>query len=64
MPDVNADRHDPIIGWDASNPPEIERAFRVGFRAGAERCLRLDLASSEALSDRMYERRASLHGPR
>ncbi len=59
MPDVSTDRPAPIIGWDASNPPEIERAFRVGFRAAAERCLRLDLASAEALFDRMNERRAA-----
>jgi hypothetical protein len=53
-----------ITGWDASNPPEVECAFRVGFRAASERCLRIDLASAEALFDRMCERRASLHGPR
>ena len=49
-----------ITGWHPTNPPEVERAFRVGFRSGAERCLRLDLVSVEALVDRMYQRRASL----
>ena len=64
MPDVNADRRSPVTGWDASNPPEVERAYRMGFRAAAERCLRIDLASAEELRDRMLERRASIHGPR
>ena len=35
MPDVNADRRSFITGWDASNPPDVERAYRVGFRAAA-----------------------------
>ncbi|NLD86583.1 MAG: AAA family ATPase [Actinomycetales bacterium] len=52
-----------ITGWDASNPPEVECAYRIGFRAASERCLRIDLASAEALRDRVLERRASLCGP-
>ena len=62
--DAEAVRRRPILGWDVSNPPDVERAFRVGFCTAAERCLRLDLVSAEAFFERMGERRASLYGPR
>lgn len=46
-----------ISGWDVSNPPEVERAFRVGYRIGASRCARCDMAAAEGFTERMSERR-------
>ena len=44
-----------ISGWDVSNPPEVERAFRTGYRIGASRCARCDLATAEAFTERLLD---------
>jgi len=50
-----------ITGWDWQNPPEVERAFRVGFRIGAERCAYCDLEKAADFTDRMHQRRGDIY---
>jgi len=40
-----------ITGWDAGNPPDVERAFRVGYCIGAARCGACDLDAAADLAD-------------
>ena len=49
-----------ISGWDVSNPPEVELAFRTGYRIGVSRCARCDLATAEAFTERMSDRRRAV----
>ena len=53
-----------ITGWDPQNPPEVERAFRVGFRIGAERCAACDLEQAADFADRMSQQRGELYDPK
>ncbi len=53
-----------VTGWDPSNPPDVERAFRVGFRIGAERCAACDLEQAADFVDRMNSHRNSLYDPK
>ncbi|MBN1809422.1 MAG: AAA family ATPase [Planctomycetes bacterium] len=53
-----------ITGWDPQNPPDVEQAFRVGFRIGAERCAVCDLEQAADFTDRMSQRRGDLYDPK
>ena len=50
-----------ITGWDPENPPEVERAFRVGFCIGAERCAYCGLEEAAGAEDRLRRRRGDLY---
>jgi len=50
-----------ITGWDPENPPEVERAFRVGFRIGAERCAWCGLEEAADAEQRLRRRRGDLY---
>ncbi len=50
-----------ITGWDPANPPEVERAFRVGFVIGANRCARCSLDEAAELEKRLHDRRGVIY---
>ncbi len=50
-----------LTGWNPQNPPQVERAFRVGFRIGAERCAYCDLEKTADFADRMHQRRSDIY---
>ena len=50
-----------ITGWDAGNPPDVERAFRVGYCIGAARCGACDLDAAADLADRLHRRRSDIY---
>lgn len=50
-----------ITGWDPLNPPEVERAFRVGYAIGAARCAACDLEQAAEFESRIHERRGDIY---
>lgn len=50
-----------ITGWDATNPPQVERAFRVGYAIGAARCACVDLEDAAAFEKRFHTRRGDIY---
>lgn len=50
-----------ITGWDIGNPPEIERAFRVGYLIGASRCVEGDLEVAADFEARLHKRRGDIY---
>lgn len=50
-----------ITGWDWQNPSEVERAFRVGYVIGAERCTRCDLDEAVSFEKRIHTRRGDIY---
>jgi len=50
-----------ITGWDPRNPPEVERAFRVGFLIGASRCAQSSLDAVAGLEKRLHARRGDIY---
>jgi len=50
-----------VTGWDPANPPEVERAFRVGYTIGAARCANVDLEDAAAFEQRVHKRRGDIY---
>lgn len=50
-----------ITGWDPKNPPEVERAFRIGYLIGASRCTECDLDEAADLEKSLHERRCDIY---
>jgi hypothetical protein len=50
-----------ITGWDPENPPEVERAFRVGYLIGASRCAERSLEFAEAFERRFHKLRGEIY---
>lgn len=50
-----------ITGWDPRNPPEVEHAFRIGYRIGASRCAHISLDAVAELEKRLHARRGDLY---
>lgn len=50
-----------ITGWDPTNPPEVERAFRTGYTIGAARCAYFDLDDAAAFEKRIHTRRGGIY---
>ena len=50
-----------ICGWDPTNPPEVERAFRKGFVIGASRSAACDLETAADFEERLHRRRGDLY---
>ncbi len=50
-----------ITGWDIGNPPEVERAFRVGYLIGASRCAEGDLEAAADFEARLHKRRGDIY---
>ncbi len=51
----------PITGWWPSNPPEVERAFRIGYRIGASRCVDCHLEAAADIEERLHTRRCDIY---
>jgi len=50
-----------ITGWDPRNPPEVERAFRVGYTIGASRCAVCELEGAAEFEERLHNRRGDIY---
>lgn len=53
-----------ITGCDPGNPPEVERAFRVGYMIGVSRCTDCNLHEAADLEERLHRRRCELYHDR
>lgn len=53
-----------ITGWDPANPPDVEKAFRIGYLIGASRCRSGDLEVAADLEQRLHQRRGDLYHTR
>lgn len=41
-----------ISGWDPTNPPQVELAFRIGYARGAAQCAKCDLVEAAGYYER------------
>jgi len=54
-------RHERITGWSPTNPPLVEKAFRVGYLIGASRCRNCSLDEAADLVERLHTRREDFY---